>query len=74
VSDPDATSLRLQVSVLEKQMLRLRQERDEALEELRYTLMETERAQAALTRAREQMNECEACKARRTAKALAADW
>jgi hypothetical protein len=74
VSDTDAASLRLQVSTLEKQRLRLLGERDAALEELRYALMATERAQAALTRAREQMNECEACQAQRAARAVAADW
>jgi hypothetical protein len=73
-SDTDAASLRLQVSVLQKQRLRLLGERDAALEELRYALMETERTQASLNRLREQVAECSACRARRTAKALAADW
>jgi aspartate oxidase len=75
VSDTDAVSLRLQVSVSEKQRLRLIQERDDALRELRDTLAGVERTQATLSRLQEQIAGCESCQARRRAKALASqDW
>ena len=79
--DDCCASLRFQISVLEKQRQRLKQElmearkeRDDGLREIRDTMGVVERAHASVTRVREQMAGCGECVARRTAKAEAADW
>jgi hypothetical protein len=55
-------------------MKRLKKERDDALRELQDSLAGAEKAQASLANLREQMRLCESRQARRTARALAADW
>jgi predicted nucleic acid-binding Zn-ribbon protein len=69
-----ASSLRLQVSVLNKQMQRLKRERDDALQELQQILEGLEGTEATLSNLREQIQRCGACQERRRARAESRDW
>lgn len=67
-------SLRLQVSVLNKQMQRLKRESDDALRELQQILEGVEETEGTLSNLREQIQRCDACQERRRARAKSQDW